>query len=345
MSPSSQSRSSICVIGGAGYIGSVAVEALIAAGRRAVVYDNLSKGHRAAVPEEVPFIFGDHGDEAHLKETLEKYNCSAVMHFSASSLVGESMKNPLLYYENNVIKGLALLRASSAAGVRHFIFSSTAATYGEPVSIPIKEDDPAIPTNPYGNTKLAFERMLRDFGGMCGMQSVSLRYFNAAGATERCGEAHNPETHLIPLTLQVAAGRRSHITVFGKDYPTPDGSCIRDYIHVADLASAHIQALEYLENDGETSVFNLGNEKGFSVFEVIETARKVTGCDIPAEIAERRAGDPAILVASSERIKKVLGWQPQYPQLDDIIASAWRWHSAHPNGYMPERKLPEAARR
>lgn len=333
MISSSQTPATICVIGGAGYIGSVAVETLTAAGRPAIVYDNLSKGHRAAVPEGVPFVCGDHGDEALLKETLLKYNCSAVMHFSALSLVGESVEKPLLYYENNVVKGAALLRAVAAAGIRHFIFSSTAATYGEPVSIPIREDDPAIPTNPYGNTKLTFERMLRDVGGAVGLRSVSLRYFNAAGATERYGEDHNPETHLIPLILQVAAGRRPHIKVFGNDYPTPDGSCIRDYIHVADLAAAHILALEYLERGGESSVFNLGNGTGFSVFEVIEAARKATGCEIPAEITARRAGDPAVLVASSERIQKLLGWHPRYPRLDDIIASAWRWHSAHPQGY------------
>jgi len=324
----------ICILGGAGYIGSVTVERLLAAGHRVIVYDNLSTGHRRAVPPDVPFVQGDHGDAALLKDTLQRYGCEAMMHFSALSLVGESIQNPFLYYENNVVKGVALLQAALDAGVRHFIFSSTAAVYGEPASIPIREDAPLNPTNPYGNTKLAFERLLADVAQVSDLRFVSLRYFNAAGATEHCGEDHNPETHLIPLILQTAAGRRPAIQVFGNDYPTPDGTCIRDYIHVEDLADAHLLALEYLENGGETDIFNLGNGQGFSVLEVIEAARRVTGKQIPLKIAARRPGDPAILVASSEKIRQRLSWQPHHPRLDAIISSAWLWHTAHPEGYL-----------
>jgi UDP-glucose 4-epimerase len=334
----------VCVIGGAGYIGSVVVEALLKAGRRVCVCDNLSLGHRSAVPEDAIFVQGDHGNETLLKETLQKYNCSAVMHFSALSLVGESVEKPLLYYENNVAKGVALLRAVLAAGVRYFIFSSTAAVYGEPIqvrlsspgcaiSVTILEDAFTFPTNPYGNTKLAFEWLLWDTAKVSNLRPISIRYFNAAGATERCGEDHNPETHLIPLVLQAAAGRRDAICVYGNDYPTPDGTCIRDYIHVQDLAEAHLLALKYLEGGGAPDVFNLGNGKGFSVLEVIDVARRVTGKEIPVKISARRAGDPAVLVASSEKIKKILGWQPRNPRLEDIIASAWQWHTAHPRGY------------
>jgi UDP-glucose 4-epimerase len=348
-------KSCVCVIGGAGYIGSVVVEALLTADRKVCVYDNLSLGHRSAVPEGAIFVQGDHGDETLLKETLQKYNCSSVMHFSALSLVGESVEKPLLYYENNVAKGVALLRAVLAAGVRYFIFSSTAAVYGEPVqvrlsspgcaiqvrlsrpgcaiSVPILEDAPTFPTNPYGNTKLAFERLLADTAMVNNLRFVSLRYFNAAGATERCGEDHNPETHLIPLVLQAAAGRRNAICVYGNDYPTPDGTCIRDYIHVQDLAEAHLLALKYLEGGGAPDVFNLGNGQGFSVLEVIEVARRVTGREIAVQVAGRRSGDPAILVASSEKIQKVLNWKPQHSHLEDIIESAWKWHQAHPQGY------------
>jgi UDP-glucose 4-epimerase len=296
------------------------------------------------VPEDAIFVQGDHGDETLLKETLQKYNCSAVMHFSALSLVGESVEKPLLYYENNVAKGVALLRAVLAAGVRYFIFSSTAAVYGEPIQVrlsspgcaifvPILEDASTIPTSPYGNTKLAFEWLLWDTAKVSNLRPISIRYFNAAGATERCGEAHNPETHLIPLVLQAAAGRRDAICVYGNDYPTPDGTCIRDYIHVQDLAEAHLLALKYLEGGGAPDVFNLGNGRGFSVLEVIDTARRVTGKEIPVKISARRAGDPAVLVASSEKIKKILGWQPRNPRLEDIISSAWQWHTAHPRGY------------
>lgn len=330
---------SICVIGGAGYIGSVVVECLQKAGRRVIVYDNLSRGHRKAVFHDTPFVEGDHGDAAKLKAALEKYECDVVMHFSALSLVGESVKNPLLYYDNNVSKGVALLEASVAAGVKYFIFSSTAAVYGEPVSIPIRESDPTVPNNPYGNTKLAFERLLHDVTSVARMSFVALRYFNACGATEIHGEDHEPETHLIPIALQAAMGQRERLYIFGDDYPTPDGTCLRDYIHVLDLAKAHILALEYLERGGGSQAFNLGNGNGFSVLEVIEAARKVTGRKIKAEKAGRRPGDPAVLVASAEKARSVLGWSPEWTSLERIIESAWKWRLANPDGYeVPSRQ-------
>ena len=324
---------SICVIGGAGYIGSVTVEKLLDAGKDVVVYDNLSRGHEQAVPPEAVFVKGDHSDRKLLKNTLEKYNCSAVMHFSALSLVGESVEKPLLYYENNVAGGVELVKAMKEAGVSRMIFSSTAAVYGEPETMPIREDALLKPTNPYGNTKLAFERLLEDLSGSGDFSAVRLRYFNAAGATEQRGEDHRPETHLIPIVLQVAAGEREAIKVFGGDYPTGDGACVRDYIHVADLAQAHILALEYLENGGETDVFNLGNGCGFSVLQVIETAEKVTGKRIPRRKAPRRPGDPAVLIASSEKIRRKLGWRPALPELETIIETAWKWRQSHPGGY------------
>jgi UDP-glucose 4-epimerase len=324
----------VCVIGGAGYIGSVCVEKLVEAGRKVVVYDNLSKGHKSAIVEGATFVRGDHGDEKFLKETLLKFNCSAVMHFSALSLVGESVEKPLLYYENNVAKGVALLRAVIDADIKHFIFSSTAATYGETKSIPITEKFPTIPTNPYGNTKLAFEKLLRDSGKAYGLRSVILRYFNAAGATEKCGEDHSPESHLIPIILQVAAGKRNSIKIFGNDYPTPDGTCVRDYIHISDIARAHLLALKHLENGGKSDFFNMGNGSGFSVLQVIETVEKVTGKNIPREITPRRAGDPSTLIASSDKIREALGWHPEFPDLESIIESAWKWHESHPEGYI-----------
>jgi len=324
---------SVCVIGGAGYIGSVTVEALISAGYDVVVYDNLSSGHRDAVMPDVPFVKGDHGDKQLLEQTLKRYGCTGVMHFSALSLVAESVDNPLLYYENNVAKGVTLVQAALSAKVKFFIFSSTAAVYGNPQSIPIREDAPLFPANPYGNTKLAFERLLRDAGIACGFRSVSLRYFNAAGASEKCGEDHNPETHLIPLILQAGMGKRPFVSVFGNVYPTKDGACIRDFIHVLDLAEAHLQALGYLEAGGKSDVFNLGNGKGFSVLEVIQEASRVTQREIPYQISEPRKGDPAVLIASSEKIQTILGWSPRYPKLESIIHSAWNWHLSHPNGY------------
>jgi len=324
---------SVCVIGGAGYIGSVTVETLVSAGYEVVVYDNLSRGHREAVIPEARFVKGDHGDRTLLEETLRRYDCTAVMHFSALSLVPESVENPLLYYENNVAKAIALLQAVVSAKVRHFIFSSTAAVYGEPKSIPIREDDSLHPTNPYGNTKLAFERLLWDAGIAAGFRSISLRYFNAAGASEKCGEDHRPETHLIPIILQVALGKQPFVSVFGNAYPTKDGACIRDFIHVQDLAEAHLLALRYLEAGGKSDVFNLGNGKGFSVLEVIAEASRVTQREIPYKISEPRKGDPAVLVASSEKIQTFLGWSPRFPHLEPIIKSAWNWHLSHPDGY------------
>jgi UDP-glucose 4-epimerase len=324
---------SVCVIGGAGYIGSITVEQLLEHGFEVVVYDNLSQGHRTAVPEKVPFILGDHGNRILLEQTLRKYKCTSIMHFSALSLVGESVNDPLAYYENNVAKGVSLLQAALSAGVKCFIFSSTAAVYGQPLRTPVKEEDFPYPTNPYGNTKLAFERLLWDVSRNESVHCVALRYFNAAGASGKYGEDHNPETHLIPLVLRVASGEGDAISVFGDNYPTKDGTCIRDYIHVLDLAEAHILALEYLEQDGSNEVFNLGNGNGFSVLEVIETIRKVTQRSIPIKIVDPRPGDPAELIASSEKIKRILGWNPRFPSVESIVESAWKWHLCHPQGY------------
>ncbi len=325
---------SILVIGGAGYIGSVTVEQLVAAGERVVVLDNLSRGHRGAVPEGCPFVEGDLGDAPLVMRTLREHTVETVMHFAAHSLVGESVEKPLLYWENNVQAGITLLRCLAEAGVGQFIFSSTAAVYGEPAEMPITEDAPTAPTNPYGVTKLTFERLLGAADQAHGIRHVSLRYFNAAGATERCGEDHHPETHLIPLVLEVAAGKRARIQIFGDDYPTRDGTCVRDYIHVEDLARAHLLALDHLRGGNPSQTFNLGNGAGFSVQEIIAVAREVAGHAIPAEVAPRRAGDPATLVASSERIADALGWQPQRGDIRDIVESAWQWHQRHPDGWV-----------
>jgi UDP-glucose 4-epimerase len=267
----------------------------------------------------------------------------AVMHFAALSLVGESVEKPALYFENNVSKGLKLLNAMLSSGVDKLIFSSTAAIYGEPSKSPITEDFPLIPTSPYGDSKLVFESMLKWYSGAYKMRYVSLRYFNAAGADGGCGEDHNPESHLIPLVLQVALGKRKKVTIFGDDYPTPDGTCIRDYIHVKDLADAHVKALEHLAVTGEDAIFNLGQGKGSSVREVIDVARKVTHHPIPADIGPRRAGDPSVLVASNELIQKVLGWSPKYSDLETIIGDAWSWHQAHPDGYIDDLKVKSSA--
>ncbi|GGH87566.1 UDP-glucose 4-epimerase [Pullulanibacillus pueri] len=324
----------ILVSGGAGYIGSHTVLYLKQKGLDVVVFDNIQTGHSDAV-KDVPFIKGDLRDEAALKAVFEAYPIEAVIHFAASSLVGESVQEPLKYYENNVGGTLSLLKQMVAHDVKHIVFSSTAATYGEPKSIPIKESDPTVPTNPYGETKLAIEKMFKWSEAAYGLKSVSLRYFNAAGADPEgtIGEDHQPESHLIPLILQVALGQREHISVFGNDYPTEDGTCIRDYIHVMDLADAHFRALEKLKKTGESGTYNLGNGKGFSVKEVIEACRRVTNKEIPAVDAPRRAGDPAVLIASSEKAEKELGWKPQYPELEKIVEHAWAWHSHHPNGY------------
>jgi UDP-glucose 4-epimerase len=289
-----------------------------------VVYDNLSKGHRGAVDDGADFVEGDLLEADKLRQALKYKRTDAVIHMAASSLVGESIENPAKYYHNNVVAGLVLLDAMRDCGVSRIVFSSTAATYGEPESQPIFESAPTNPTNTYGETKLAFERAMHWYERAHGLRYASLRYFNAAGASEKCGEDHDPETHIIPITLQAATGKRPHVEIFGDDYPTPDGTCIRDYIHVIDLARAHILALDVL---GERSaIYNLGcGGDGYSVRDVIETARRVTGKEIPVRMGPRRAGDPAVLIASSDKIKSELGWQPQFQDLGLIIESAWKW--------------------
>ena len=322
----------VLVTGGAGYIGSVVSEQLIGDGHEVVVYDNLSKGHREAVVEGAELVEGDLGEADKLKQTLADRQIEAVIHMAASSLVGESVEQPNKYYKNNVITGLVLLDAMLACDVKRLVFSSTAAVYGEPEEQPIEEIAPSNPTNPYGETKLAFEHALKWFDRAYALRYASLRYFNAAGATAKCGEDHDPETHIIPITLQAAAGKRSHVEIYGDDYPTPDGTCIRDYIHVIDLARAHIQALAALSEGSRISNLGCGGD-GYSVKQVIDTARRVTGREIPTKFGPRRAGDPAVLVASSDRIKSELGWRPQFQDLELIIDSAWRWMQGHPDGY------------
>ena len=325
----------ILVLGGAGYIGSHTVYELIDAGRDVVVADNLLTGFRAAVHPKARFYELDIRDRKALDRLFEQEKIEGVIHFAASSQVGESMSDPLKYYDNNLGGTICLLESMVAHGVDKIVFSSTAATYGEPERVPILETDPTHPTNTYGETKLSMERMFHWVGQAHGLRYVSLRYFNACGAHKsgQIGEAHHPETHLIPLILQVPLGQREQVSIYGDDYDTRDGTCVRDYIHVTDLAQAHILAMEYLQNGGESSIFNLGNGVGFTVKEVIDTARKVTGHPIPAQTTPRRAGDPAQLVASSEKAKTILGWKPQYDDLETIIASAWKWHESHPNGY------------
>jgi UDP-glucose 4-epimerase len=312
----------ILVTGGAGYIGSVVVEELIRDGHDVTVYDNLSKGHLASVTPGAEFVHAELLDSETFTTALQRRNVEAIIHMAADSLVGESVAHPHKYYQNNVVAGLVMLEAMRNTGVRRLVFSSTAAVYGEPAKQPIEEGDPTGPTNTYGETKLAFERALHWYGASYNFNYASLRYFNAAGATERCGEWHDPETHLIPLVLQVAAGKRPHVEIYGDDYPTPDGTCVRDYIHVVDLARAHILSLDIL--DERSTVYNLGcGGEGYSVSQVIEIAREVTGRDIPVKVGPRRPGDPAVLVASSDRIKKELGWLPRYQELRVIIESAW----------------------
>jgi UDP-glucose 4-epimerase len=325
----------ILVTGGAGYIGSVVTEELVKDGHRVTVYDSLYKGHRAAVDPQANFIEGDLMDGERLKKAFEENEIEAVIHMAADSLVGESVGDPSKYYRNNVIAGLSLLDAMRDCGVRKIVFSSTAATYGEPEKQPIEETDPTNPTNPYGETKLAFEKTLHWYERAYKIRYASLRYFNAAGATERCGEHHDPETHLIPLVLQAATGRIPHLEIYGENYPTRDGTCVRDYIHVVDLARAHILALDIL--DERSRIYNLGcGGKGYTVLEVIDAARAVVGHDIPYKVGERRPGDPAVLIASSERIRRELGWSPQFQDLRLIIESAWNWMQKHPDGY-PEQ--------
>ena len=322
----------VLVTGGAGYIGSVVTEQLVNDGHEVVVYDNLAKGHARAVVDGAEFVEGDLIEGDKLNQTLSDNRIEAVIHMAAFSLVGESSEQPAKYFHNNVVAGFALLDGMLACGVKKIVFSSTAAVYGEPEKQPISESDPTNPTNPYGETKLAFERAMHWYEHAYGLRYASLRYFNAAGATENCGEDHDPETHLIPITLQVAAGKRSHVEIYGDDYPTTDGTCIRDYIHVVDLARAHILALDVL-ND-RSGIYNLGcGGDGYSVREVIETARRVTGKEIPVRIGPRRPGDPAVLIASSDRIKSELGWAPAFQDPDLIVKSAWDWMQAHSNGY------------
>ena len=322
-------------LGGAGYIGSHTALELIKKGHEVVVVDNLVTGYVKAVPEKATFYQGDIRDFDFLDDLFKKEKIDAVIHFAAFSLVGESVTNPLKYYDNNLYGTKVLLDAMIKNDIKKIVFSSTAATYGEPENIPILETDRTCPTNPYGETKLAMEKMFHWASKAHGLSYVSLRYFNACGAdaTGQIGEAHNPESHLIPLVLQVPNGKRESVSIYGTDYDTPDGTCIRDYIHVTDLAEAHILAVEYLAKGGESNIFNLGNGVGYSVREVIETARRVTGHPIPATEVPRRAGDPARLVASGEKAKNILGWEPKIKQLDEIVESAWKWHRKHPDGY------------
>jgi UDP-glucose 4-epimerase len=321
----------LLVTGAAGYIGSVVAHQLLEAGQETVVLDNLSKGHEKAIPEGVRFVRGDLLDAEGMRDALAE-GFDGVLHFAALSLVGESVEQPERYYRNNVCGTLNLLEAMREANVRRLVFSSTAAVYGEPEEVPIPETSPTLPTNPYGGSKLAVDQMIRAVAEARGLAATSLRYFNVAGASGRFGEDHHPETHLIPLVLRAASGARDSVKVFGTDYPTRDGTPVRDYIHVEDLGRAHLLALEAAE-PGEHRVYNLGNGAGFSVREVIEAARRVTGRPIEAIESPRRPGDPAVLVASSDRIRRELGWKPEKPELEAMISDAWEWMQSHPHGY------------
>lgn len=325
----------VLVTGGAGYIGSVVTAELLRAKHDVVVYDNLSHGFRRAVTDGAEFIEGEISDRARLDDALASRGIEAVMHFAALIEAGESMQVPERYFRNNTASTLTLLEAMLRQDVKRFVFSSTAALYGEPEQIPIRETDTLKPTNAYGESKLLVEHMLAWFHQIHKLRYASLRYFNAAGAAGELGEAHHPESHLIPLVLQVALGKRDAISIYGTDYPTNDGTCIRDYVHVIDLAAAHVLALEALDESGRL-IYNLGNGRGFSVREVIETARRVTGHAIPAIEAARRPGDPAVLVASSDKIRNELGWNPEYADLETIIRTAWEWQRRNPNGYAAE---------
>ena len=323
----------LLVVGGAGFVGSTSVEHFVESGHEVVIYDNLSSGHRAAVPDGARLVFGDIDDRARLGEILSD-GVDAVLHCAARSLVGESMADPGLYYRVNVAGGVELLEAMKETGVTRLVYSSSAAVYGEPRRVPIAEADRTEPINPYGATKLAFEGAMRWFCAAHDFRAISLRYFNVAGATERNGEDHDPETHLMPLVLRVAAGEATHVQIHGQDYPTPDGTCIRDFLHVRDIAVAHLLALEATgEGDASLEVYNLGSAAGFSVREVVEAARRVTGRAIPARPVKRRIGDPPVLVASSRRARRELGWQPKHSSLEQMLADAWAWREAHPDGY------------
>ncbi len=326
---------SILVLGGAGYIGSHAVYQLMDEGYDTVVIDNLQTGHKGAIHPKAMFYQGDIRDKDFLRDVFTQEKVDAILHFAAYSLVGESMEKPLEYFNNNVYGTQVLLEVMNEFNVKHIVFSSTAATYGEQDKVPITEEMQTNPTNAYGETKLTMEKLMKWCDTAYGMKYVSLRYFNVAGArsTGEIGEDHHPETHLIPVVLQVALGQRESISIFGEDYPTEDGTCIRDYIHVEDLINAHILALKYLQNGGESNIFNLGSSNGFSVKEIVEAARAVTGHELPAKIAPKRAGDPSTLIASSEKAGRILGWKPKRTSIQTIIEDAWNWHQAHPNGY------------
>lgn len=325
----------ILVAGGAGYIGSHMVADLVEKGYDVVVADNLSTGHRAAVNSKARFYEGDIRNREFLDELFTKEQIDAVVHFAAFSLVAESMKKPLKYFDNNTGGMITLLEAMHDHGIKYIVFSSTAATYGIPEHMPIKESDPQVPINPYGESKLAMEKIMKWCDKAYGIRFVALRYFNVAGAKPdgSIGEDHHPETHLVPIILQVAAGKRDELSIFGDDYNTPDGTNVRDYVHPMDLADAHILAIKYLQAGNPSDAFNLGSSTGFSNKQMLEAAREVTGKPIPAKMAPRRPGDPDALVAASDKARSVLGWQPQYDDVHDIIASAWKWHSTHPQGY------------
>ncbi|GGK05152.1 UDP-glucose 4-epimerase GalE [Lentibacillus kapialis] len=325
----------ILVLGGAGYIGSHAVYQLIDKGENVVVIDNLETGHVEAIHPNASFYQGDIRDIKFLRDVFDKESIDGVMHFAANSLVGESMEKPLKYFDNNVYGTQVLLQAMTEHSVNRIVFSSTAATYGEPESIPLTEVMQTKPSNTYGETKLTMEKLMKWTEQAYGIKYVSLRYFNVAGAREsgEIGEDHRPETHLVPIILQTALGQRSHISIFGDDYDTADGTCIRDYVHVEDLIQAHIQAMNHLKDGGQSNIFNLGSSQGFSVKEMIDAARNVTGKDIPAKIGKRRQGDPSTLIASSDKAKQVLGWRPSRTSITQIMEDAWSWHSARPNGY------------
>lgn len=322
-------RMNVLVTGGAGYIGSVCVEQLCNAGHQVLVLDNLSEGHRSAVDPRAEFLEGDLSDGARVRDALEKSRAEAVIHFAAHALVGESMTNPGKYFRNNVGAGLSLLEGCAQRGIKKFVFSSTCATYGPPERVPMDEELPQRPINPYGESKLMFERILSWYERIHQLSFVAFRYFNAAGATEKFGEHHRIETHLIPNVLKVALGQAPHCEVYGTDYPTPDGTCIRDYIHIVDLAQAHILALD----PAITGFYNLGNGAGYSVREVVEACRKISGRAIATVEKGRRPGDPPRLIASAEKAARELGWKPKFPKLEEIVESAWRWHQAHPTGY------------
>ncbi|XYG87906.1 UDP-glucose 4-epimerase GalE [Heyndrickxia coagulans] len=330
---------SILVLGGAGYIGSHAVYQLIDQKYDVVVIDNLQTGHRAAIHPKAKFYEGDIRDRAFMQEVFGKEKIDAIIHFAANSLVGESMEQPLKYFDNNVYGTQIVLEMMKEFHVPHIVFSSTAATYGEPERVPITETMPTVPTNTYGETKLTMEKMMKWCEKAYGIKYVALRYFNVAGArsTGEIGEDHHPETHLIPVVLETVLGKREAITIFGEDYDTKDGTCVRDYIHVEDLIDAHILALQYLQNGGASDVFNLGSSNGFSVKEIVDTVREVTGRGFNVKIGDRRAGDPSTLIASSDKAKRVLGWNPKKTDIRQIIKDAWNWHESHPNGYDDRR--------